>query len=93
MGTWPLICPRRRWRRRSTLPLGITHAQARAILAGCDRRSAIGRRDYAIIVVLLRLGLRRSEVASRHSDLSCPPQRHGRHQRGERADGVPRLRV
>jgi len=27
-------------RRRSTLPLGITHAQARAILAGCDRRRA-----------------------------------------------------
>ena len=50
-------------RRRSTLPLGITHAQARAILAGCDRRRAIGRRDYAIIVLLLRLGLRRSEVA------------------------------
>jgi len=50
-------------RRRSTLPLGITHAPARAILAGCDRRRAIGRRDYAIIVLLLRLGLRRSEVA------------------------------
>jgi integrase/recombinase XerD len=43
--------------------LGITHAQARAILASCDRRRAIGRRDYAIIVLLLRLGLRRSEVA------------------------------
>ena len=50
-------------RRRSTLPLGITRAEAHAILAGCDRRSAIGRRDYAIIVLLLRLGLRRSEVA------------------------------
>ena len=50
-------------RRRTTLPLGISHAEARAILDSCDRRSAIGRRDYAIIVLLLRLGLRRSEVA------------------------------
>jgi integrase len=50
-------------RRRSTLPLGITPADARAILDSCDRRSVIGRRDYAIIVLLLRLGLRRGEVA------------------------------
>jgi integrase/recombinase XerD len=50
-------------RRRSTLPLGITKADARAILDSCDRRGTIGRRDYAIIVLLLRLGLRRGEVA------------------------------
>jgi integrase/recombinase XerD len=55
-------------RRRSTLPLGITSAEARAILDSCDRRSVIGRRDYAIIVLLLRLGLRRSEVAGLRLD-------------------------
>ena len=55
-------------RRRSTLPLGITPADARAILDSCDRRSVIGRRDYAIIVLLLRLGLRRSEVAGLRLD-------------------------
>ena len=33
------------------------------VLASCDRRSAIGRRDYAVLVTLLRLGLRRGEVA------------------------------
>jgi integrase len=38
-------------------------ADAKALLASCDRRSALGRRDYALLVVLLRLGLRRSEVA------------------------------
>jgi integrase/recombinase XerD len=50
-------------RRRSTLPAGITTADARALLGSCDRRSALGRRDYALIITLLRLGLRRSEVA------------------------------
>jgi integrase/recombinase XerD len=50
-------------RRRSLLPRGITKAEARALLGGCDRRSALGRRDYAMLVTLLRLGLRASEVA------------------------------
>lgn len=50
-------------RRRSGLPQGISPAQAHALLASCDRRTALGRRDYAIILILLRLGLRRSELA------------------------------
>lgn len=50
-------------RRRSPLPQGITPAAARALLACCDRRTALGRRDHAIILTLLRLGLRRSELA------------------------------
>jgi integrase len=41
----------------------ITKADARALLDGCDRRSALGRRDYAMLVTLLRLGLRAGEVA------------------------------
>lgn len=55
-------------RRRSSLPRGITPAKARALLESCDRRSALGRRDYAIIITLLRLGLRRSEVAGLRLD-------------------------
>jgi site-specific recombinase XerD len=51
-------------RRRSPLPRGISPSQARALLASCDRRTALGRRDYAIIITLLRLGLRRSELAA-----------------------------
>ena len=51
-------------RRRSALPQGITQAEARALLESCDRRSALGRRDYALIITLLRLGLRRSEVGA-----------------------------
>lgn len=35
-----------------------------ALLDSCDRRSALGRRDYAIVITLLRLGLRTGEVAA-----------------------------
>ncbi|MGH3811313.1 MAG: site-specific integrase [Pseudonocardiaceae bacterium] len=51
-------------RRRSPLPRGISPAEARALLACCDRRTALGRRDYAIILSLLRLGVRRGELAA-----------------------------
>lgn len=50
-------------RRRSSLPRGIGRTDAAALLGACDRRSLLGRRDYAVIVLLLRLGLRRGEVA------------------------------
>jgi site-specific recombinase XerD len=50
-------------RRRSSLPKGIGRADAEALLGACDRRQALGRRDYALIILLLRLGLRRGEVA------------------------------
>lgn len=55
-------------RRRSSLPRGITKADAAALLGSCDRRSALGRRDYAVIIALLRLGLRASEVAALRLD-------------------------
>ncbi len=51
-------------RRRSLLPQGVSEAQARALLRACDRRRATGRRDYAVIVLMLRLGLRAGEVAA-----------------------------
>jgi len=50
-------------RRSSPLPKGIGRADARALLGACDRRRALGRRDYALIILLLRLGLRAGEVA------------------------------
>ncbi|MCA1679360.1 MAG: site-specific integrase, partial [Actinobacteria bacterium] len=52
-----------RGRSNSPLPRGISRADARALLSCCDRRQALGRRDYAIIITLLRLALRRGEVA------------------------------
>jgi integrase/recombinase XerD len=50
-------------RRLLSLPKGISRKDGAALLAACDRRSALGRRDYALIIVLLRLGLRRGEAA------------------------------
>jgi len=55
-------------RRRSLLPRGIGKADARALLVSCDRRTAVGRRDYAVIITLLRLGLRAGEVAGLRLD-------------------------
>jgi site-specific recombinase XerD len=37
--------------------------QVRAVLNGCDRDSAVGRRDYAILLMLARLAVRGGEVA------------------------------
>lgn len=37
-------------------------------LACCDRRSATGRRDYAILLLLARLGLRAGEIVSMELD-------------------------
>jgi site-specific recombinase XerD len=50
-------------RRGSLLPKGIGPAEAEALLNTCDRSTAIGRRDRAVLLVLLRLGLRGGEVA------------------------------
>ncbi|HTX96961.1 MAG TPA: tyrosine-type recombinase/integrase [Mycobacterium sp.] len=50
-------------RRMSLLPRGIGDHDAQALMRACDRRRPIGRRDYAVLLVLLRLGLRAGEVA------------------------------
>jgi integrase/recombinase XerD len=47
----------------SGLPRAITTEQVRQLLASINRRTAMGRRDYAILLLLARLGLRSSEVA------------------------------
>lgn len=57
-----------RGRSSSSLPRGISRTDARALLGSCDRRDALGRRDHAIIILLLRLGLRRGEVAGLRLD-------------------------
>jgi integrase/recombinase XerD len=46
------------------LPRAMDPADVEAILTGCDRRRAIGRRDYAILMLLARLGLRGGEVVN-----------------------------
>jgi integrase/recombinase XerD len=47
----------------TTIPRAISAHQVRQLLASIDRSTAVGRRDYAILLVLARLGLRSGEVA------------------------------
>lgn len=53
----------RRWTLAS-LPSHLSAAQVHKVLDGCDRATAMGRRDYAILMMLARLGLRADEVAT-----------------------------
>jgi integrase/recombinase XerD len=50
--------------RDRSLPRGVEPQVVARLLAGCDRRRTVGRRDYAILLLLVRLGLRAGEVAA-----------------------------
>lgn len=49
--------------RASALPRALDAQRVALLLGSCDRGTATGRRDYAILVLLARLGLRAGEVA------------------------------
>lgn len=77
-------------RRRSSLPKGIGRADAMALLSGCDRRRRDGRRDFAILLILLRLGLRAGEVAGLTlDDIDWRAGDIVVHGKGGRADRLP----
>lgn len=63
-GAVPAVAP---WRERS-LPQGLSLAAVTRLFGSCDQRTATGRRDYAILVVLVRLGLRAGEAAALELD-------------------------
>src|SRR5207249_11421924 len=46
----------------TSIPRAIPVESVRQLLASVSRRTAVGRRDYAIVLLLARLGLRSSEV-------------------------------
>jgi|SRR5215207_556508 len=49
--------------RLASLPRGLDAAVVQRLLDSCDRDTIVGRRDYAILIMLARLGLRGAEVA------------------------------
>ena len=53
----------RRWK-LAGLPTFLPAAQVQKALDGCDRAAPMGRRDYAILMMLAKLGLRANEVAT-----------------------------
>ncbi|MCD6294808.1 MAG: tyrosine-type recombinase/integrase [Deltaproteobacteria bacterium] len=48
----------------SALPKFLQPDQVQMVLSQCDRRTAQGRRNYAILLLLARLGLRACEIVS-----------------------------
>ena len=46
------------------LPRGLEPDQVQSLLDSCDRDTAKGRRDFAVLTALVRLGLRAGEVAT-----------------------------
>ncbi|WP_406191692.1 site-specific integrase [Streptomyces sp. NBC_01017] len=51
-------------RRLATLPGRLTADEVNTLLSGCDRSTPAGRRDFAVLTVLSRLGLRACEAAA-----------------------------
>jgi len=77
-------------RRRSTLPAGLCPAEATALLRSCDRRRTVGRRDYAVLLTMLRLGLRAGEVAALTlDDIDWRTGQALVHGKGSREDRLP----
>ena len=55
---WPQVY------RLSSIPRSISWEEVNRVLAGVDRRTVAGRRDYAILLLLVTYGLRGREVAA-----------------------------
>jgi site-specific recombinase XerD len=55
-------------RRREQLPRALSDGHVERLLQGCDRTTSVGARDFAILTVLARLGLRGGEVAALQID-------------------------
>jgi integrase len=67
-----------------TLPLALTSPTA------CDRRTKSGRRDFAILTLLVRLGLRAGEVAALAlDDIDWRAGEMVVYEKGKRADRLP----
>lgn len=55
---WPQVY------RLSSIPRSISWAEVNRVLAGVDRRTTAGKRDYAMLLLLVTYGLRGREVAA-----------------------------
>ena len=72
------------------LPSSLSAVDVEAILTSCDRSCPVGARDFAILTVLARLGLRSAEVA--RLELGDVDWRAGEivvHGKGRRMDRLP----
>jgi integrase/recombinase XerD len=63
-----MAVPRGANRRGAGLPRSLALRDVTRLLASCDRRTRRGRRDYAMLLMLARLGLRAGELAALRLD-------------------------
>ena len=76
--------------RLSTVPKFIEPAQVQRLLASCDQHTVRGQRDYTILLLLARLGLRAGEVvALRLEDLHWEVGEMLVRGKGQRLDRLP----
>jgi len=55
-------------RRLSTIPKYLIPGEVDRVVGSCDRQTSTGRRDYAILLLLARLGLRAGEIVALQLD-------------------------
>lgn len=58
-----LIVPKDYYRQQAKLPSTYSKEEIRIILDSIDRSKSIGKRDYAIVMLAVRLGMRASDIA------------------------------
>ncbi|MFZ5508154.1 MAG: tyrosine-type recombinase/integrase [Pseudomonadota bacterium] len=79
------VLPRGRKYKQSSLPRALPWADVQRVLESVDRRSNVGKRNYAILMLLASYGLRAREVAAleledidwAHSQLRVPVRKGG----------------
>lgn len=77
------------WHMRG-LPRALMPEQIEQVLSHCDRTTVVGKRDYAILILLARLGLRAGEVvALRLEDLHWTISEIIIHGKGASCDSLP----
>jgi site-specific recombinase XerD len=75
---------------KSTLPKFLPPGTVQRVLGSCDRQTSLGRRDYAILVLLARLGLRAGEVVALNlEDIDWEAGRMTVHGKGGRSTQMP----
>ena len=85
-GTLPAV----NTRRHASLPRTVDAGTVTALLEGCQRSTVVGLRDYAILTLLVRFGLRANEVAAmRLEDIDWRAGELTVHGKGGRTDRMP----
>ena len=76
--------------RLTGLPKALTRIQVNALLSSCDVKTEIGCRDFAVLTLLVRLGLRAGEVAGLNlCDINWTNGELVVHGKGNRVEPLP----